>query len=115
MSSSRTALTDGSNRWFDEEKSISFTEDTEWDGSNMISKATGSQWDHESLYYTKGGSWVLYRYSQWQGSMASYTAIDEEDAVQWLIAQSCMDSAEINYLPMSVQERIDSSVEAAEL
>lgn len=38
-----------------------------WNGSNHISQATGSQWEHESLLRTAGGWWVLHRWSQWQG------------------------------------------------
>lgn len=115
MTSNRTALTDGSNRWFNEKSAIVFQEDKWFNGRNMISKATGDQWEHEQLYYTKGGSWVLNHWSQWQGSEESYTAIDESEAIHWLIAQSCMGSDEIDDLPKSVQEDLESSIEAAEL
>ena len=80
----RIALTDGSGKWFNEETSEKFDEATEWNGSNHISKATGSQWNHECLYRTKSGKWILNSWSQWQGSTESYTEIDNEDAAVWL-------------------------------
>ena len=79
----RIALNDG--RWFDEEKAEAFSEDTRWDGRNHISKNTGSQWDHERLYRTKGGRWVLNSWSDWQGSGESYNEISDEAAARWLV------------------------------
>ena len=43
----RQATTDGSGSWFDLDKAESFEEETQWNGNNHISKATGSQWEHE--------------------------------------------------------------------
>jgi hypothetical protein len=51
---SRIALTDGSGRWFSDTTAEYFKEDTYHDGRNWISKATGSQTEHEGLYRTKG-------------------------------------------------------------
>lgn len=73
--------------WFDLDKATAFEEDTEWDGSNRISKATGSQWNHQMLYRTAKGRWVLHCWSQWQGSTPSYEFIGDTDAREWLIAQ----------------------------
>jgi len=81
----RIALTDGSGKWFDEDKAEVFNEDTDWDGNNHISCATGSQWNHETLYRTKSKRWVLNWWSQWQGSTARYTEIDDEAAAAWLV------------------------------
>ena len=85
MPSNRTVLTDGTGAWFDMGKATVYREDTRWDGSNHISCATGSQWDHELLYKTAGGRWILHRWSQWQGSNDTYVAIDNSSAAVWLI------------------------------
>ena len=77
-------LDDGS-RWFDTEKAQKFTEDSEWNGNNHISRATGSQWDHETLYQTKSGRWVLHSWSQWQGSLDRWEEIDHASAVTWMM------------------------------
>lgn len=80
----RVVLTDGSGRWFDREASESFEEDTFWDGNNHISRATGSQWEHEVLYRTNSGLWILHSWSQWQGSRPSWVEIDPGAAARWL-------------------------------
>jgi hypothetical protein len=74
--------------WFDADTATKFEEDTYWDGRNRISKATGSQWNHEALYRTKGGRWVLNRWSQWQGSRETWEFLDDDAAREWLISQN---------------------------
>tara|TARA_R110002110_G_scaffold331966_1_gene543011 strand:- start:38 stop:379 length:342 start_codon:yes stop_codon:yes gene_type:complete len=111
----RIVLTDDSGKWFDGDKTIDFCEDTDWNGNNHISKATGSQWDHQKLKYTKGGSWVLWESSQWQGSTDSYTEVLEMFAIRWLITQCCVDDDNIEKLPKSVQEAVANGIELAEM
>lgn len=79
----RIALTDGTGRWFSTETSEEFKEDTYHDGSNWISKATGSQWHHEKLYRTAGGRFILSKWSNYQGSTETFEEIDNEDAAIW--------------------------------
>jgi hypothetical protein len=79
----RQAISDG--RWFDVDKAKKYSEDTWFDGSNHISCATGSQWEHEALYKTASGRWVLNHWSQRQGSADCWAEISEEDAARWLI------------------------------
>lgn len=71
--------------WFDPEKAQQFDEDTDWDGSNHISVATGSQFDHQCLYRTAAGRWVLRNWSQWQGSLPSWEFLADTDAREWLL------------------------------
>lgn len=63
----------------------SWEEQTEFDGSNMISLATGSQWDHETLYATGRGRYFVQWWSQWQGSRDRLTVLSKEQAADWLI------------------------------
>ena len=83
----RIALTSPAGNWFDADKAECIKEDTFWDGNNHISKATGSQWEHESLYRTAGGQWVLHHWSNYQGQMASYRLISNDKAAEWLAKQ----------------------------
>lgn len=76
----------GNGKWFSTRAATTWEEDTRWDGRNHISLATGSQWDHEQLYRTPKGTWVLHCWSQWQGSRPSYEVISEAEAHAWLIA-----------------------------
>lgn len=72
--------------WFDDEKAESFKEASWWNGSNHISVATGSQYEHEILYRTVGGRWVLNCWSQWQGVPESYRFMTDQEAQTWLLA-----------------------------
>ena len=78
----RIALTDGSGQWFSEDKAECFGEETYWNGNNWISKVTGKQQYHESLYLTKGGKFILKEYSDYI-SKDEYTIIDKDAAATW--------------------------------
>ena len=109
---SRVPMTDGSGSWFNPESSVLFKENTRHDGRNYISVATGSQWEHESLYYTRSGKWVLHSFSGWQGKLDTYEVIEESTAVSWLISNSHQD---LDELPESVRTAIEAGFENAEL
>jgi hypothetical protein len=79
----RQALDNGT--WFETDSTQRFDEATYWDGQNHISCATGGQWEHETLFRTKGGKWVLNAWSQWQGSGESWVGINDAEAAQWLV------------------------------
>jgi hypothetical protein len=76
-------LSDG--RWFDVEAASRFDEDTWCDGRDQVSCATGDPAEHEILYRTAGGRWVLHHWSQRNGARDIYTEIDDDDAAQWLV------------------------------
>jgi hypothetical protein len=62
----------------------SWEEDTRSDGSNQISVATGSQWDHEALHESARGTYWVERWSQWQGSDNSARVLTDAEATIWL-------------------------------
>jgi len=78
-------LTDNSGNWFDKDEAKEFCESTRFNGSNRISIATGSQWEHQSLYQTKKGVWILHSWSQQQGVSEEINRISEQLAFVWLI------------------------------
>lgn len=84
----------GGGRWFNPHAAECFTEDTRWNGRNLISVATGSQWEHEELYRTPKGTWILHSWSQWQGSRPLYEVISDTQARTWLIDQDHGDDVE---------------------
>ena len=110
----RIALTDGDG-WFDSATALCWDEDTWFDGHNQISHATGSQWEHESLYYTKTGRWVLCQYSQYQDQPTTYVMIDAAKAVNWLIRNDEGESELIAKLPDNVRLAIETQVQEAEI
>ncbi len=101
----RTALTDpdtglASGTWFDQDRAEKISEGREWDGSNWISLATGSQWHHEILWHTASGRWVLNTWSQQGNIRERYVEIPEGEAYEWLIANGHSD--------MVPEEEVDS-------
>ena len=114
----RQQLTDSA-QWFDTAKAAKIQEGTTWDGRNRISLATGSQWDHEALYYTKSGRWVLNSWSQWAGSIESYEEVSEDFACDWLIKNGMLDVADWNIgdvpLPDSVIDWLEGAMEGREI
>lgn len=62
-------------------------EDTYFDGNNHISRATGTQWEHQSLYKSRKGRYYVEHTSQWQGSHDSAEWVSREEAARWLLAK----------------------------
>jgi len=63
----------------------SWQENTYWNGSNHISVATGSQWEHEQLYKSRKDRYYVVRTSQMQGSAAYAEWLIPEEAAKWLL------------------------------
>lgn len=57
-----------------------------WDGRNHISKATGTQFNHETLYESRKGRFYVVHSSDYQGSRDHTEWVSEERAAAWLIA-----------------------------
>ena len=62
----------------------SWDEDTFHDGRNRISRATGDQWTHETLYRSRRGRYYVEHTSQWQGTHPYAEWIGPERAAAWL-------------------------------
>ncbi len=84
--------------------SESWEEDTRWDGNNHISVATGSQWNHQTLYRSRRGRFYIVHTSQWQGSLPSAEWVSEREAVRWLLANNEEVPAELAALVAEVLE-----------
>jgi len=57
-----------------------------WNGNNYISRATGSQWEHEELYRSTKGRYYIVSWSQWQGTGPGETRyLDAREAAAWLV------------------------------
>ncbi len=87
----RIAITDYSGSWFDADKAECYKEDSYHDGRNFISKATGSQWEHEAIYITKSGKFILNHWSNWQGSSETYEIVDRDYVARWFGKQGFKD------------------------
>ena len=87
----RVAITGLSGQWFDADKADYYREKSYNDGRNFISKATGSQTEHEAIYITAGGKFILRCWSNWQGSRETYEIINKEEAAGWFAKQEFSD------------------------
>lgn len=56
-----------------------------FDGHNMISCATGSQWEHEHLYKSTKGRYYIVSSSQYQGVQNTARYITASEAAAWLL------------------------------
>lgn len=62
-----------------------WTEAKDWDGRNHISRATGTQWNHQTLYKSRKGRYYIEHTSQWQGSRPHVEWVSPQEAARWLI------------------------------
>jgi hypothetical protein len=70
--------------WFDLDKAVGIPERLIWDGNNNVSVHVG-RCEHQRLYRTSGGRWVLHTWSQWVGTQPTYAYISDDDAKTWLL------------------------------
>ena len=75
-----------------------------WDGRNHISVATGSQWNHETLYRSRRGRFYVEHESAWQGSTPRAEWVSPEEAARWLLANEHEVPAELAAAADSVSE-----------
>ena len=66
--------------------SKSWEEDSYHDGNNFISKATGSQWEHQTLYRSRKGRYYIEHESDWQGTRSHVEWVSNEKTARWLLA-----------------------------
>ena len=84
--------------------SASWSEGTDWDGSNHISKATGTQWNHQTLYRSRKGRYYIEHTSQWQGSRPHAEWVSPQEAARWLLANDEELPEDIAHLAEEVSE-----------
>jgi len=65
--------------------SARWKEAADFDGRNHISRATCSQWDHETLYRSRRGRYYIEHSSQWEGSVPNAEWVSNEEATRWLL------------------------------
>lgn len=79
-------------------------EDCYYDGNNWISRATGSQWYHETLYLSRKGTWYVVHTSNVQGTAPRATVLSTVEAARWLIHNG-------HALPETLQSVAEEAVE----
>ncbi|MFA5580195.1 MAG: hypothetical protein WDA01_11995 [Methanothrix sp.] len=71
---------------FDTEKArANWSEATDWNGSNHISRNSRTQWNHEALYISQKGRYYVVRSSDYQGSQDEMEILSPREAAAWLL------------------------------
>lgn len=68
-----------------ERAAAKWPEAADWDGSNHISRATGSQWNHETLHKSAKGRYYVVRSSDMQGFQDEMEILSPREAAAWLL------------------------------
>jgi len=68
--------------------SAEWDDKSEFDGRNMISIATGSQWRDATLYRSRKGRYYVEHRSRVQGEHDHAEWVSPQEAARWLLAQS---------------------------
>lgn len=92
-----------------EKASQRWEEDTYWDGHNHISCATGSQWEHQTLYRSRKGRYCIVRTSQWENQKDAAEWVSNEFAVRWLLTNGC--AADDSAFPEELRCLVDELTE----
>lgn len=100
--------------WFDPGKAYTLEEHQWHDGNNFISEATGSQFEHEKLFLTASGQWILNQWSQWQGKPETFRLINQNEAVEWLVKNQ-YEAHELEHLPKARQNELLEALSQYEL
>lgn len=91
---SRHALATGG--WFDTAAANAYEETRRVEDGKSISLATGSEHQHETLYRTKGGTWVLHHWPSWRDQPEHWTQISPVQAASWMILNELPIPAELH-------------------
>lgn len=78
----------------------SWEEKTDWNGNNHFSRATGSQWMHQTLYKSRRGRYYIVYTNQWQGSQPHAEWISPQEATRWLLLME-------QVLPEDLEQYVD--------
>ncbi|MFJ1756515.1 ribbon-helix-helix protein, CopG family [Kitasatospora sp. NPDC088134] len=70
---------------FDPDAATVFPEAVEYAKGNEVSVNRVDEFEHQELYRTKGGRWVLNTWSQLQGSTPRFEFLDDITAREWLV------------------------------
>ena len=65
----------------------SWEEASDHDGSDLISRATGSQWAHETIYRSRKGRYYVEHTSNYRERRPHVEWVSPEEAARWLLHQ----------------------------
>lgn len=78
--------------YFNRDAATRVDEETRWDGNNHVSVHTSDRWEHQQLYRTSAGRWVLSKWSQRVGRGETFEFVTDDEARDWLIVNGDEDT-----------------------
>jgi hypothetical protein len=95
----KITLTDNTGRWFDVDAAKRWVEAKVYaDDGTPISCATRNSWEHETLFLTRAGTFIIHCLNERNPSLASFTEYDAKKAIQWLLQNGYPDDlAKLDY------------------
>lgn len=81
-----------------------WNESTRWNGRNHISKATGDQWEHQTLYRSTKERYYLVRWSDYQDRVASAEYVECDEAALWLLTNDHELPEDLKVLELDIEE-----------
>lgn len=90
--------------WFDLDRATEFQPQRRWDGSNMRDINARGNFEHQELYRTAQGRWVLRHWSQREGSPDTFRFVSDDVAREWLIRNEHDDAVERYFDQLTEEE-----------
>jgi len=90
----RISLTDNSSRWFNDDTAKIWREATirvPEDPDACVSRVTGNSWEHERLYLTEHGSFIMCYFNERNLSATQFILVPPATAIKWLLANDYAD------------------------
>jgi hypothetical protein len=99
-------LTDNSGRWFDIESAKIYTEAIIMASPSSctgVSRATGNSWEHETLYLTMHGAFIMHFFDEHNPTLSQFIEWDVNTAVKWLLSNG--HGGEVRKLELQNEEK----------
>ena len=94
----------------DTKRSSAFWDEVRYsDGSNLVGKSSGSQWDYEILYRSRRGRFYIEHTSCMQGKLSRCEWVSNEEACRWLLTND-YDVRDDDF-PVDLKDLVDEIVE----
>lgn len=96
---SKITLNANSGRWFDLDSAKRWDEARVYaDDGTPISLATQNSWEHETLFLTRAGRFIMHCLDEHNPSLASFVEYSLEKSVDWLLKNGYPDDvAKLDY------------------
>jgi hypothetical protein len=106
----------GGGKWFDLDGAVLFEEALAHNGEHWVSCATLTEFDHETLYLTRRGAFLIRYWSTWGGEVCErFERVSQAAAAEWLVDNNHSVSDRLDCLPAGVRREMRALCEGCEV